>query len=42
MNWKRMYYLLVASALRDRKNPRYREEAERWLLRFGPVQKTIQ
>lgn len=36
------YWSLVLSALRDRKNPKEKKQAERWLLRFGPRPKSVQ
>ncbi|MGK9450246.1 hypothetical protein ACSSZE_03135 [Acidithiobacillus caldus] len=39
---KKAYWSLVLSALRDRKIPKEKKQAERWLLRFGPRPKNAQ
>ena len=39
---KKAYWSLVLSALRDRKIPQEKRQAERWLLRFVPRPKSAQ
>jgi hypothetical protein len=39
---QKAYWSLVLSALRDRKIPREKKQAERWLLRFAPHSKNAQ
>lgn len=39
---RKTYWSLVLSALRDRKIPKEKKQAERWLLRFAPNAKNVQ
>lgn len=39
---RKAYWSLVLSALRDRKIPKEKQQAERWLLRFAPHRKNAQ
>ena len=39
---RKTYWSLVLSALRDRKIPREKKQAELWLLRFAPHRKDAQ
>jgi hypothetical protein len=39
---RKAYWSLVQSAMRDRKIPKEKQQAERWLLRFAPHPKDPQ
>ncbi|MDR7926438.1 hypothetical protein RIE95_05440 [Acidithiobacillus thiooxidans] len=39
---QKAYWTLVISALRDRRNPKHQQAAERFLLRFAPSARHVQ